>query len=48
VAKEGDFNLDESTMQGIRACLDKGNAPVRVSEADLSEETGLDRPYLYD
>jgi hypothetical protein len=48
MAREGEFYLDESTMQSIRECLDKGNTPVRVSEADLGEETGLDRPYLYD
>jgi hypothetical protein len=48
MAGESEFYLDESTMQGIRECLDKGNTPVRVTEVDLSEESRLDRPYLYD
>jgi hypothetical protein len=43
-----DFYLDESTMQGIRECLDKGNTPVRVSEVDLSEDSQFIKPYLYD
>lgn len=48
MAGEADFYLDESTMQGIRECLDKGNTPVRVSEVDLGEELRLEGPYLYD
>lgn len=48
VAGESEFYLDESIMQGIRECLDKGNTPVRVTEADLGAELRLDQPYLYD
>jgi hypothetical protein len=48
MTEESDFYLDESTMQGIRECLDKGNTPVRVTEADLGEESLIDQPYLYD
>jgi hypothetical protein len=48
MTEEPDFYLDESTMQGIRECLDKGNTPVRVTEADLGEESLIDQPYLYD
>jgi hypothetical protein len=47
MAGEADFHLDESTMQGIRECLAKGNTPVRVTEVGL-EEIRLDGPYLYD
>jgi hypothetical protein len=43
-----DFHLDEATMQGIRECLDKGNTPVRVSEVDLSADSQVIKPYLYD
>ena len=39
---------DESTMQGIRECLDKGNTPVRVTEVDLGEDNQFIKPYLYD
>lgn len=45
---EDDFYLDESTMQGIRECLDRGNTPVRVTEVDLGEHDRLIKPYLYD
>jgi len=48
MAGEGDFYLDEATMQGIRECLDKGNAPVRVTEVDLDEHSRFIKPYLYD
>jgi hypothetical protein len=48
MAAEPNFYLDETTMQGIRECLDKGNTPVRVSEVDLGEESPLERPYEYD
>jgi hypothetical protein len=48
MAGEADFFLDETTMQGIRECLDKGNTPVRVTEVELDEVHRLDRPYLYD
>jgi hypothetical protein len=48
VAGESDFHLDESVMQGIRECLDKGNTPVRVTEADLGGEHALEIPYLWD
>jgi hypothetical protein len=48
MAGESEFYLDESVMQGIRECLDKGNTPVRVTEADLGEAHPLEQPYLYD
>jgi hypothetical protein len=48
MSEEADFYLDESTMQGIRECLDKGNTPVRIGEADFGEEPRLGDPYLYD
>jgi hypothetical protein len=48
MAKNGDFYLDESVMQGIRECLDKGNTPVRVTEVDLGHDTVDIKPYLYD
>jgi hypothetical protein len=48
MAREDEFYLDESTMQGIRECLDKGNTPVRVTEVDLGQEQRLENPYLYD
>lgn len=48
MAKEHDFYLDESTMQGIRECLDKGNTPVRVTDVDLSDDAVSIGPYLYD
>lgn len=43
-----DFYLDESTMQGIRECLDKGNAPVRVHEVELGHDSKVIKPYDYD
>jgi hypothetical protein len=48
MARDGDFYLDESTMQGIRECLDKGNTPVRVSDVDLGDDPVSIKPYLYD
>jgi hypothetical protein len=45
---EEEFYLDESTMAGIRACLDKGNAPARVTEVDFGGESRLVKPYTYD
>lgn len=48
MAGESEFYLDESTMQGIRECLDKGNTPVRVTEVELGDAIRLDQPYLYD
>jgi hypothetical protein len=48
MAEEADFYLDESTMQGIRECLDKGNTPVRVTEVDFAAESRLVKPYQYD
>jgi hypothetical protein len=48
MAREPDFHLDESTMQGIRECLDKGNTPVRITEVEVGDEVRLDKPYLYD
>jgi hypothetical protein len=48
MAGEGNFYLDESTIQGIIECLAKGNTPVRVTEADLGAEHRLEVPYLYD
>jgi hypothetical protein len=35
-------------MQGIRECLDNGNMPVRVTEADFGDEDRTGDPYLYD
>jgi len=48
MAKDRDFYLDESTMQGIRECLDKGNTPVRVTDVDLGDDAASIGPYLYD
>jgi hypothetical protein len=48
MAKEDEFYLDETTMQGIRECLDKGNTPVRVHEVDLGAESRIGDGYLYD
>jgi hypothetical protein len=48
MAAEPEFYLDESTMQGIRECLDKGNSPVRVTEVDFAGESKLVKPYYYD